>query len=88
MQAESTIIKNMPMPSEAEVKECLRTILSDINSYTSSLNYAVGYAKQGLHIHGEELRVQCLYVVNNIAGWRHPASKEIRRKLRKFGKGE
>ena len=82
--SESTILRNMPMPSEQAVKAEIRTILGDTNSYTSSLNWAVSYCRAALSMTGEELRVQCLYILNNLSTWRHPQAKDIRRILKKF----
>lgn len=51
-----------------------------------SLNYAVNYARMGLSMSGEELRVQCLYTVGNISRWRGELAKEVREALKKGGK--
>jgi len=65
-----------------EVHAAIRVILSDRASYTKSLNYAVGYCQAALCMTGHELHVQCLYILNNISGWRHPQAKEVRKILR------
>ena len=55
--------------SKMNVTEALQLIVD--NAENPALNYAVNYAQYGLSITDpEELRVQCLYVLNNISGWR------------------
>jgi hypothetical protein len=52
------------------VKEALRLVLN--NQHVPSLNYAVNYAAYGVELDegSDEMRVQCLYVLNNISRWR------------------
>jgi len=71
---------------EEDVKEAIREILLDKASYTRSLNYAVNYCRAALEMSGEELRTQCLYILNNIIGWRAPKAKEVRMVLKEFTK--
>lgn len=73
-------------PTDEQVRAAIQTILSDTASYPKSLNYAVGYCKAGLGMSGEELRVQCLYILNNISSWRHEKAKEVRDILKRFSK--
>jgi len=55
--------------SEMTVTEALQLIVD--NAENPALNYAINYARHGLSITDpEELRVQCLYVLNNVSGWR------------------
>jgi len=55
--------------SKMNVTEALQLIVD--NAENPALNYAINYARYGLGITDpEELRVQCLYVLNNIGGWR------------------
>lgn len=68
------------------VHEAIGVILSDKAKYTTSLNYAVNYCRAAMYMQGEELRVQCLYILNNITSWRHPQAKEVRAVLKKCGK--
>jgi len=72
------------------VHEALQAIVD--NKREKSLNYAVNYAIVGLGMIGgtlfyqeaeEELRVQCLYVLNNISRWRGPLAKQVRETLKK-----
>ena len=55
-------------PTESEVKEALRLI--SVNRNEKSLNYAVAYAVAGQSMTDYELKVQCLYVLNNMIYWR------------------
>ncbi len=66
------------------VHEAIRVILSDKEHYSTSLNYAVNYCKAALCMSGEELRVQCLYILGNIGSWRHPEAKNVRITLKKL----
>lgn len=68
------------------VKEAIQVILSDTANYGKSLNYAVNYAKAGLTMEGEELRVQCIYILCNLAYWRHSKAKEVRAVLKRASK--
>lgn len=72
------------MTREEKVKTAIKTILSDKLHYTTSLNYAINYCHYALNMTGEELRVQCLYIIGNITHWRHPKAKEVREVLKAF----
>jgi hypothetical protein len=71
---------------EKQVHEAIKVILSDKKSYPTSLNYAVNYCLLSREMHGEALRVQCLYILSNITHWRHPEAKTIRQTLKDFVK--
>lgn len=71
-------------PSESEVKTAIHKILADKSSYPKSLNYAVNYCKEALFLEGEALRVQCLYILNNISHWRHADAKDVRLVLKQY----
>jgi hypothetical protein len=71
---------------EVAVKNSLRILIA--NKDSKALNYAVNYAKAGLSMTGETLRVQCLYVLNNMTHWRDPVAKGIRGTLKNFTKGD
>ena len=73
-------------PTEQEVKQAIRTILKDKKSYETSLNYAVNYCIYALEVSGESLRVQCLYILNNISHWRGSGSKDVRKVLKDYSK--
>lgn len=65
------------MTNITEFQAACRAILAESNK--PALNYAVGYARAGLEMTDpEEIRVQCLYILNNITGWRGEAAKETR----------
>lgn len=66
-----------------EVKRVLRIIVD--NSDEKSLNWAINYAKYGLTITDkDELKTQCLYVLNNMTRWRGPVAKEVRMILKGY----
>ena len=73
------------MIDEKEVKDAIKVILLDKDHYATSLNYAINYSNYALDMTGEELRVQCLYIIGNITHWRHPKAKEVRNIIRAFG---
>lgn len=73
-------------PTETEVKVVIRIILSDTSKYSTSLNYAVNYCKAALPMSSHELAIQCLYILNNITGWRHPEAKRVRETLKAYSK--
>jgi hypothetical protein len=66
------------------VRVAIMRILEDEKSYKTSLNYAVNYCKAAIKMNGEDLRVQCLYILNNISHWRGEGSKEVRKILKDF----
>lgn len=52
-----------------------------------ALNYAVGYAQAGLHLYDPEaIRVQILYILNNITHWRGTSATQVRRDLKELSK--
>lgn len=71
---------------ENEAHIAIRIILSDTKAYKTSLNYAVGYCRCALMQRGEDLKVQCLYILNNITHWRHPKAKDVRATLKAFSR--
>lgn len=73
-------------PTVEQVHDALKTILADKEHYSTSLNYAVNYCRQGLLQTNHELEVQCLYILGNITGWRHPKAKEVKETLKAFSK--
>jgi hypothetical protein len=75
------------MSTQAEVHKAVRLILDDKKSYSTSLNWAVGYCRAALQMSGEELRVQILYILNNISHWRNKDAKEVRTILRAYKGG-
>lgn len=74
-------------PTEEQVYEAIKKILDDeYAGHKKSLNYAIGYCRQGLELTGEALRVQCLYILNNITHWRHVDAKRVRQILKDYSK--
>ncbi len=52
---------------------------------SKALNYAVGYASAGMNLSTErEVRVQCLYILNNITHWRGDTAKRARAVFKEF----
>lgn len=48
-----------------------------------ALNYAVNYAKAGLKmVDSYEIKVQALYILNNMTHWRGSEAKEVREILK------
>ena len=68
--------------SETQVHDCLRTIIKNQNE--KSLNYAVNYAKAGFCQSGHDLKIQILYVLNNMVSWRGEEAKKVRQTLKQF----
>ena len=69
-------------PSEDEVHRALEGVL--VNRDARAVNWAVNYARAGLGMEGEALRVQCLYILNNITHWRGDTATWVRRTLKAF----
>ena len=65
-----------------QVHQALEKILE--NKDQKALMWAVNYARAGLSMTGDDLRVQCLYVLGNIEHWRGPVAKEVRGVLKEF----
>lgn len=52
---------------------------------SKAVRYAVGYASHGMRISDDEsIRVQCLYILNNIAHWRGDTAKRARAIFKEF----
>jgi hypothetical protein len=57
------------------------------NRDKKALNYAVNYAVAGMYMVEEHtIKVQCLYILNNITYWRGGKSKSVRADLKKLVK--
>lgn len=48
--------------------------------------YARAYANAGIGMRGEEARVQCLYILNNLSRWRGPLARDVKAVLKATGK--
>ncbi len=66
--------------------EALQAIVD--NEHEPSLNYAVNYAREGLNrdLVGDTLRIQVLYILNNMSRWHGDLAKEVRATLKNHGK--
>lgn len=78
------------MAKEAKVAqysydECLSLIIKNRNE--KALNYAVNYARAGQGMTGQEAKVQCLYILNNMTAWRGETAKAVRESLKLHSKG-
>ncbi len=80
----TTSKKPVVRPDEKTVKDAIRVILRDTDHYPTSLNWAVNYCRAAIEMTGEELRVQCLDVLNNIQKWRHEQARDVRNILKAF----
>ena len=72
--------------TDAQVHEAIKVILDDKKAHGGSLNWAVNYCLLSREMHGEALRVQCLYILGNISHWRHPLAKAVRDTLKSYTK--
>lgn len=60
-----------------EFRNACRAVVA--NKEKRSLAYAVGYASAGLALaDARSIQVQCLYILNNMTGWRGPVATECR----------
>lgn len=73
-----------PVSTEEQVHEAVEIILGDRRSYSTSLNYAIGYCLASRRMSGHDLYVQTLYILSNISHWRHPMAKQVRETLKAF----
>lgn len=53
---------------------------------SSLIQYAASYALRGLMMYGEERRVQALYILNNMSGWRGEEAKAVREIFKRASK--
>lgn len=57
------------------------------NRDAKALNWAVNYAQYGLQITDpEEVKIQALYILNNMTYWRGDVAKETRKLLKEVSK--
>lgn len=67
----------MTQKNVEDFHDACRAVL--VNRQLPALNYAVGYALAGLGMtDSESIRVQCLYILNNMTGWRGAIASEAR----------
>lgn len=61
--------------------ECCKAIVQSAKAN----DYAKAYARHGCGLYeADEIRVQALYILNNIQHWRGERSKEVRARLKEF----
>jgi hypothetical protein len=72
------------------VREFHRACITiEANAGAPALAYAVGYARAGRSMFDPEaIRVQCLYLLNNITKWRGETAKHCRETLRRLSRPE
>lgn len=73
------------MRKEANADSLFKTIL--LQESKGLMAYAQSYAKAGIGMRGEELKVQILYVLNNLGGWRGDTARRVKAQLKKVLKG-
>ena len=66
--------------SDTNVHRALQILIQ--HQEEPALQWAVNYAKYGLLCTGEELNVQLLYTLNNVAQWRGPDARACKIVLR------
>jgi len=72
--------------TEVEVKKALNEVW--LARLDKNVNYAVNYARAGILLSGEELKTQCLYILNNIHFWKGNTAVEVRGILKRFVGGK
>lgn len=65
--------------------ECCNAVLKECTG--GFAEYAKAYARAGLEMRDEkEIRVQALYILNNMQHWRGDTAKRVRAVLKEIGK--
>jgi len=67
-------------PNEEKVRNALENVLA--HSRGKYTEYAKTYAKAGLEMTEEELRMQVLYVLNNLLYWKGELAKQVKQALK------
>jgi len=75
--------------SDLSFRDCCNAIIlatmdpKQVNQVT----WASGYARAGaIMTQPDEIKLQCLYILNNITHWRGPQAKEVRARLKELSK--
>lgn len=77
----------MERPTDGQVRDALETLVVTHHlTNIKALNYAVNYAAVGIELEGDELRIQCLYVLNNMSHWRGDDAKKVKAILKAYTK--
>ncbi|QGZ14307.1 hypothetical protein PP940_gp027 [Rhizobium phage RL2RES] len=50
------------------------------------IQYGAAYAQRGYMMYGEERRVQALYILNNLSGWRGEEAKKTKEVFKRASK--
>ena len=69
---------------EAEIHNLFNIIL--LQEAKGFMSYGQTYAKAGLELKGEALKVQVLYVLNNLEQWRGEIARSTKAQLKKLVK--
>lgn len=69
---------------EGEIHNLFNVVL--LQKQEGYMSYAYTYAQAGLEMKGEKLRVQVLYVLNNLGGWRGEVARSTKVQLNKLMK--
>jgi hypothetical protein len=84
-------IKFSGLSREEALKEALERSMTDYQKACLATvrecpdGYARAYAERGyIMTDPEEIRVQCLYILNNMGHWRGPTAKECREIFKKY----
>jgi len=67
-------------PDEERVRNALENVLA--HSKGKYTEYAKTYAKAGLEMTEEELKIQVLYVLNNLPYWRGELARQVKQVLK------
>jgi len=70
---------------EERAHNAFRIILTQ-DSSKGHMAYAQAYAEAGLSMEGDSLRVQILYVLNNLQYWRGEVARRTKKELREVEK--
>jgi len=73
----------MSTPSDHKLFRLACSIIMTEAKNTPALNYAYSYAQAGLHLHTDEgIKLQILYILDNIKSWRGTTAKQVRAELK------
>ncbi|QIG68002.1 hypothetical protein EVB55_067 [Rhizobium phage RHph_Y68] len=77
----------MPVTMNEWNEACQAVVRKAENSPNSSLiQYGAAYAQRGYMMYGEERRVQALYILNNLSGWRGEEAKKAKEVFKRASK--
>lgn len=67
-------------------QDCCRAIIEQAESNPAPVNFAVGYATAGQYMtRPDEIKVQSIYILNNITHWRGDTARAVRQALKFYG---